>query len=517
MSVYVCVRVPPCVCCVLCMLHEAYTSMQRDVYAFTTRSRLADDQPLITNPHPIHPLPHSQEYCHGGPLTDLLYNPDKTGHPLTEPTVRFLCRHIVDGLLHMHRARIYHRDLKVENILLNASYEPQVADFGRTKLLMPTLPADGKGGGGGGGRGRKGGVSFGGGIGIGVCGGGGGSSSGVGGSVGGVVGFAVGGGSVGGSSGVGFALGIDVTGDGGRSSSGIYPADLRVQSTVVNECTMPPEASAVDEVTGRSAPIDASTWDTWSLGVVLMELCAVDLFTNGSLRRAQMARTRPEGALRVAGPSGRGLRRRPSQERAPVGGKSMPFPADLDLLDAVVGVAAGGAVAGAGYTEAVERGGGGKRRRSGVIEGEKGDGANGEEGEVGDGGNGERGANVGDGARMGSVEGTGRGVGGAAIPMARANSTTASYAGHRRLWSSPVYDDIAARISPTLRDLLNRIFQLDASARMDIWDIHCHPFCRARTGEGAAAAEAAEAAAAVADLKERRWRLGHIKKPKDPL
>ena len=405
--------------------------------------------------------------------------------------MRFLCRHIVDGLLHMHRARIYHRDLKVENILLNASYEPQVADFGRTKLLMPTLPADGSGGGGGGGRGRKGGVSFGGGIGIGNCGGGGGSV----------------GGSVGGSSGVGFVLGVDDIGDGGRSSSGIYPADLRVQSTVVNECTMPPEASAVDEVTGRSAPIDASAWDTWSLGVVLLELCAVDLFTNGSLRRAQMARKRPEGALRVAGPSGRGLRRRPSQERAPVGGKSMPFPADLDLLDAV-----------AGYTEAVERrGGGGKRRRREVIEGEKGDGANGEEGEVGDGGNGERGANAGDGAGMGSVEGTGQGVGGAAIPMARANSATASYAGHRRLWSSPVYDDIAARISPTLRDLLNRIFQLDASARMDIWDIHCHPFCRTRTGEGAAAAEAAEAAAAVADLKERRWRLGHIKKPKDPL
>ena len=59
------------------------------------------------------------EYCNGGTLTDCLGKYiQKNGHPFTEEIVQYLMRQIVDGLAYLHHKNIIHRDLKLDNILV---------------------------------------------------------------------------------------------------------------------------------------------------------------------------------------------------------------------------------------------------------------------------------------------------------------------------------------------------------------------------------------------------------------
>ena len=49
---------------------------------------------------------------------------------LDERTARFLFRRLAEGVDHMHRNDMFHRDLKLENIVLTEDYRPKIMDFG---------------------------------------------------------------------------------------------------------------------------------------------------------------------------------------------------------------------------------------------------------------------------------------------------------------------------------------------------------------------------------------------------
>ena len=49
---------------------------------------------------------------------------------LSMPVVKYYAKQLVDGITYMHRQGIAHRDLKLENVLLDADFNLKIADFG---------------------------------------------------------------------------------------------------------------------------------------------------------------------------------------------------------------------------------------------------------------------------------------------------------------------------------------------------------------------------------------------------
>lgn len=81
----------------------------------------------------------SIEFAHGGSLSHWLY---QTEEPKYSPMSFFIriCEQIALAMNFIHSNRIIHRDLKSDNILLSASREVKIADFGiATKVFLPIL------------------------------------------------------------------------------------------------------------------------------------------------------------------------------------------------------------------------------------------------------------------------------------------------------------------------------------------------------------------------------------------
>lgn len=65
------------------------------------------------------------QFCAKGTIADLL---QKNG-PLSEPLTRHLFVPTVDAIVYLHSLDLAHRDIKVENILLDHEYSPKLTDF----------------------------------------------------------------------------------------------------------------------------------------------------------------------------------------------------------------------------------------------------------------------------------------------------------------------------------------------------------------------------------------------------
>ncbi|KAI9220529.1 hypothetical protein BC828DRAFT_415610 [Blastocladiella britannica] len=74
------------------------------------------------------------EYCPNGTLSSLL---DEGG--LEENVVQRIAFQIVQGLAYLHSAKIVHRDIKPDNILLDQAGNVKLVDFGAAKLLTNKL------------------------------------------------------------------------------------------------------------------------------------------------------------------------------------------------------------------------------------------------------------------------------------------------------------------------------------------------------------------------------------------
>ena len=84
------------------------------------------------------------EYCNGGSLSDCL---EKNGKPFSIEIIQYFMRQIVEGLKYVHSKKIIHRDIKLENILVNFKNEEdknnfnllksevKIIDFGLSKIL----------------------------------------------------------------------------------------------------------------------------------------------------------------------------------------------------------------------------------------------------------------------------------------------------------------------------------------------------------------------------------------------
>lgn len=73
------------------------------------------------------------QFCHKGTIADLLH---KVG-PLNESVARNLFAQTVDAVAYLHSVSIAHRDLKVENVLLDSEYCPKLTDFSYSTSCPP--------------------------------------------------------------------------------------------------------------------------------------------------------------------------------------------------------------------------------------------------------------------------------------------------------------------------------------------------------------------------------------------
>jgi serine/threonine protein kinase len=54
---------------------------------------------------------------------------------LSEPTAKRLFRQVGSGLKHMHTFGCFHRDLKLENLVVDRRFDVKIIDFGAMKFL----------------------------------------------------------------------------------------------------------------------------------------------------------------------------------------------------------------------------------------------------------------------------------------------------------------------------------------------------------------------------------------------
>ena len=73
----------------------------------------------------------SMEYINGGNLFSFV----KKRRKLSEKTAKFLFKQIILGIKHMHSNKIVHRDIKLENILIDLNNNVKICDFGIGRIL----------------------------------------------------------------------------------------------------------------------------------------------------------------------------------------------------------------------------------------------------------------------------------------------------------------------------------------------------------------------------------------------
>lgn len=79
------------------------------------------------------------EFCGAGSVADLVKEVSKEEKKLTEDQLSAIAIQVVKGLNYLHNMKLVHRDLKPANVLLNASGEAKIADFGVSAQLNQTI------------------------------------------------------------------------------------------------------------------------------------------------------------------------------------------------------------------------------------------------------------------------------------------------------------------------------------------------------------------------------------------
>ena len=71
------------------------------------------------------------ELCPGGDLLNYVRKRRK----LTEPSAKYLFKQIMQGIAYMHSIGIVHRDIKLDNILLDGKGNVKIGDFGVSRRV----------------------------------------------------------------------------------------------------------------------------------------------------------------------------------------------------------------------------------------------------------------------------------------------------------------------------------------------------------------------------------------------
>ena len=71
------------------------------------------------------------EVCEGGDLLNYVRKKRK----LTEDVAKFLFKQVVEGLIYCHSKGIVHRDIKLDNLLLDQYGNVKICDFGVSRHL----------------------------------------------------------------------------------------------------------------------------------------------------------------------------------------------------------------------------------------------------------------------------------------------------------------------------------------------------------------------------------------------
>ena len=80
------------------------------------------------------------EFCNGGALSECLKKyQEKYGRPFSEEIVQYLMRQIIDAMRYIHRRHIIHRDLKLDNILVNFNSEADRQNLNMMKAIVKII------------------------------------------------------------------------------------------------------------------------------------------------------------------------------------------------------------------------------------------------------------------------------------------------------------------------------------------------------------------------------------------
>lgn len=71
------------------------------------------------------------ELCAGGDLLNFVRKRKK----LDEPLAKVIFKQVIEGIGYIHSKRILHRDIKLDNILLDGKGQVKIADFGVSKSV----------------------------------------------------------------------------------------------------------------------------------------------------------------------------------------------------------------------------------------------------------------------------------------------------------------------------------------------------------------------------------------------